>query len=1453
VRSHAKALFAVTALFMLLGVSQAQASKTVNAFFGNPTTSSGNKGGEFSTPRGVAVNVAGTGGASAGDIYVIDSSNNRIQRFSAAGVFLGAWGKDVETGGATGYEICATAANCKAAATSTGLGGELNSPQGIAIDQATGNVYVTEQSGLRVQVFSATGGFIRAFGQDVVQTGQAGDAPTTAAKQTLKVDASAGQFKLSFRGQTTADIEFNASAAAVQSALQALSTVGAGNATVTGGPGNEGGTTPYVITFAGALNNAPMPLISAAAGTTPLSGAGATASVTNTTTGSTGFEVCTVAANCKAGATGTAAGAFASTFGGHLAVAPTGAPNAGDVIVADPGNRRVQEFTAAGAFVRAFGFNVTSSPPNAVTTFETCDASNFDVCQAGVAGSGTGQFATNTPNRVAVDSTGAIYTVEPTTASFRVQKFTLAGPTLTPSAFADATLKGTSSSGSTQNNPTDIAIGAADKVFVVKVFPVGAGTPAATVLERRVLELDSTGTLLDTHIAGAVINGVNGLAANASNGRLYLTSTSVGSPAQNFQRLYVLADAVAPTATIAAADNVNAAGATLHGTVNPGGVLAGYHFEYVDDASFQATAWANVTALPETEAGNANSASPVSRVLEGLAANTLYHVRLVATHSFGPLSGTSGETTFTTGAAKPIVAPFASADSDTTSATLFSRVTANGQATSYRFEWGLTAGYGNSTPATAVGSGITSVAALDQITGLQPDTTYHFRITATSPSGTTTGDDHPFTTDGAIPATCPNAELRKGVAALLPDCRAYEQVSPVEKNGSGIESTTIAAAGALDSITDFGGSLSAASSGPVSSDGNAVAFRSVASFADSSYGGTSTLSYVAFRDAQGWLTHSASPRITPAFRPNQVWSFSPDMRRALLSVGGAVSSEPALSINLLLSDFSSGTLSSFLVSTPSTLSPTSIAFAPLDPGHFFFADEALLTAEPDLPGAAINKIYEYVDGELRLASRQPGSDSPFQAGARLGDGGLNTQLGIVSADGRSVFFTTPGKLNLSPESQIYRRTDGANTVLVSPSKRIPPDGSIAGKGFMGASEDGNKVFFSSAQRLTNDANSGIDLYRYDVSADRLVDLTAGTAGSLAASVQGVVDFSDDGNRVYFVALGQVVPGEGIAGQPNLYLWEDDGTDQGAVRFIGTLDPSSAMGGSVGVFPEDRFNWTGNPSQLFARATPDGSSLIFSSRASLTGFDNHQSSPSTLCSGNHTLGGRCAEIYLYKANGAGELSCLSCRQSGLPSNMALIPSLEGGLGGIDDRPRAISDDGERAVFTSPDPLLGRDTNAEYDAYLWQEEGNGFCQRPAGCLSLLSTGTGGGESYAAGLSADGDDAFFRTYDRLVGQDGDTLSDLYTAHVGGGFASQSPTPPPSCSGEECRGGGSQPPAGGGPLTSAFMGTGNVKAGPAIRKCGKGKHRVKLANGKTRCSAKRHGKRKAHKRTESKTRRTH
>lgn len=120
-------------------------------------------------------------------------------------------------------------------------------------------------------------------GGEVITTGGTDEVQTA----TITGTPTGGSFTLTYDGQTTANIAYNAIASAVQSALVALSNVSTGDVVVTGGPGPG---TPYVITFGGAKGSQEQPLITASGsgltgGTTPAVG------VVETTPGAPGANV----------------------------------------------------------------------------------------------------------------------------------------------------------------------------------------------------------------------------------------------------------------------------------------------------------------------------------------------------------------------------------------------------------------------------------------------------------------------------------------------------------------------------------------------------------------------------------------------------------------------------------------------------------------------------------------------------------------------------------------------------------------------------------------------------------------------------------------------------------------------------------------------------------------------------------------------------------------------------------------------------------------------------------------------------------------------------------------------------------------------------------------------------------------------------------------------------------
>jgi hypothetical protein len=86
-----------------------------------------------------------------------------------------------------------------------------------------------------------------------------------------------------------------------------------------------------------------------------------------------------------------------------------------------------------------------------------------------------------------------------------------------------------------------------------------------------------------------------------------------------------------------------------------------------------------------------------------------------------------------------------------TSAKLNGTVTPDGQQTSYAFQWGPTTGYGHETPLTSAGSGTGASSVGATVSGLASGSTYHFRIIAMNPSGTSVGADQSFATTGTAP------------------------------------------------------------------------------------------------------------------------------------------------------------------------------------------------------------------------------------------------------------------------------------------------------------------------------------------------------------------------------------------------------------------------------------------------------------------------------------------------------------------------------------------------------------------------------------------------------------------------------------------------------------------------------------------------------------------------------
>lgn len=202
-----------------------------------------------------------------------------------------------------------------------------------------------------------------------------------------------------------------------------------------------------------------------------------------------------------------------------------------------------------------------------------------------------------------------------------------------------------------------------------------------------------------------------------------------------------VAAASEPVVSTGTATAITSTSAKLNGTVNPGGEATSYYFQYGTTTSY-----GSQTATSPVGAGSANVdvAAPIS----SLTPNTAYHYRLVAINGSGTTLGSDVSFTTPKRPAPAVVTGHAGSITQTT-ARLAGTVDPEGEATSYVFQYGTSSAYGSQTPTVDAGSGTATVSASAAIGPLTPDTTYHYRLVATNPAGTTSGHDVTFKTVSA--------------------------------------------------------------------------------------------------------------------------------------------------------------------------------------------------------------------------------------------------------------------------------------------------------------------------------------------------------------------------------------------------------------------------------------------------------------------------------------------------------------------------------------------------------------------------------------------------------------------------------------------------------------------------------------------------------------------------------
>src|SRR5262249_55543258 len=136
----------------------------------------------------------------------------------------------------------------------------------------------------------------------------------------------------------------------------------------------------------------------------------------------------------------------------------------------------------------------------------------------------------------------------------------------------------------------------------------------------------------------------------------------------------------------------------------------------------------------------------VSASVKGLTPNTTYHFRISATNQGGTSKG-ADETLKTLEPRAATVVTEAALSITQTSATPTATVNHNGaEVSECKFEYGPPTPYATRSPSPPLQFGTSPVAVSGLVKALTPNTTYHFRISATNPGGTSKGSDETFKT-----------------------------------------------------------------------------------------------------------------------------------------------------------------------------------------------------------------------------------------------------------------------------------------------------------------------------------------------------------------------------------------------------------------------------------------------------------------------------------------------------------------------------------------------------------------------------------------------------------------------------------------------------------------------------------------------------------------------------------
>lgn len=645
--------------------------------------------------------------------------------------------------------------------------------------------------------------------------------------------------------------------------------------------------------------------------------------------------------------------------------------------------------------------------------------------------------------------------------------------------------------------------------------------------------------------------------------------------------------------------------------------------------------------------------------------------------------------------------------------------------------------------------------------------------------------------DAAAAAECPNEAIRIAQGATrLPDCRAYERVSPADSTGGvvGVDSRNKPMFGAIRA------------------DGDAATFGSSSAVGDAERGALVT-SNIAHRSSSGWSSFgvmtTTEPSVPMDLSMALAWSTpSADMSQMMFVAGRSLGPPNPVSVGgsvylgapqgqgppTWLSRWESeGTQPNPLTGNALPLGGS----ADLSSGYFRYATPLTSIAGDNLRTSRYG-IYYFEGTDVRPAAVLPsGTVSPegaYPAGSTLKatTAGTNTIISEiagnqVSVDGSRLFFVSPAE-GATPK-QLYVTERGETARLVSGDAegnaaaggitRLTGDIQAPTTGTPGisasyarATADGSKVLFRSEAALTEDApGSGVKTYRADITANSI------TLEYLPAVNGYPLTVDDDASHILFWVSD-------VSGLSSYYVWDED---RPSLPYTVVTNLPTAQRPMVA--PE---------------LTGDGETLVFSSGGEvepgvaplseasyLQVYRWTQQSETTTCVSCRRDGGTPSRYGARSSNFTG----LPVDNPAFPNGSTAEYSTQSSVIGS----RAMSRDGSRVFFDTSDPLdPARDVNGVRDVYMWED----------GQVHLLTSGRGSTPTLILDNSESGDDVMLVTKDGLVPSDTNQTYDVYDVRVGGGFDESVEA---GCEGDACQAQPSVPRAALLPTSSSVRGPGN------------------------------------------------